>query len=133
MDKTEMIKDSMREKIKRLEIIEDERKQFFRECERKSNELFERKNKLLRIIEEKILIAKHYIQQSSVDTSEGVNNLNYLASIYYDEINLSFQKHLKELEEKKSRNDTDFKEQSQLLEKEIEELYYKIKRLNCDL
>ena len=133
MDKTEMIKDSIQEKIKRLEIIEDERKQFCRECERKSNELFERKNKLLRIIEEKILIAKHYIQQSSVDTSEGVNNLNYLASIYYNEVNLSFQKHLKELEEKKSRNDIDFKEQCQLLEKEIEELYYKIKRLNCDL
>ena len=104
MDKTEMIKDSIQEKIKRLEIIEDERKQFFRECERKSNEIFERKNKLLRIIEEKILIAKHYIQQSSVDTSEGVNNLNYLASIYYDEINLSFQKHLKELEEPFEKN-----------------------------
>lgn len=133
MEKTEMIKDSIQEKIKRLEIIEDERKQFCRECERKSNELFERKNKLLRIIEEKILIAKHYIQQSPVDSSEGVNNLNYLASIYYNEVNLSFQKHLKELEEKKSRNDTDFKEQCQLLEKEIEELYYKIKRLNCDL
>ena len=100
MEQNEVIQNSIRTKQRILEQLEEDYLISCRDFERKNNELYDIKARLLKISEEKCQIAYQYLQKQNSDNTEALSLLNHFSSNVYNEIISSFMKHQKNLEEK---------------------------------
>lgn len=132
MEQNEVIQNSIRNKQRILEQLEEDYLISCRNFEKKNNELYDIKARLLKISEEKSQIAYQYLQKQNSDNTEAISLLNHFSSNVYNEIISSFMKHQKNLEEKRSQVEDKYKKRQYVLEKEIDELYFKQRELNSD-
>lgn len=130
MEQNEVIQNSIRTKQRILEQLEEDYLISCRNFERKNNELYDIKARLLKISEEKCQIAYQYLQKQNSDNTEAISLLNHFSSNVYNEIISSFMKHQKNLEEKQSQIEDEYKKRQYVLGKGIDELYFKQRELN---
>ena len=125
MEKNESISDAIMVQQLKLEQLEEKYRSNSRELENQQNELFLRKNKLLRYLEEIDQMTYQYILQSDIDVTEDLSRLRYFSNSLFDDIMVTYTENRIKLDEKKVALDNNYKKEKKNIDSEIELIYSK--------
>lgn len=125
MEKNELISEAIMVQQLKLEQLEEKYRSNSRELENQQNELFLRKNKLLRYLEEIDQMTYQYILQSDIDVTEDLSRLRYFSNSLFDDIMVTYTGNRIKLDEKKVALDNNYKKEKKNIDSEIELIYSK--------
>lgn len=125
MEKNELISEAIMVQQLKLEHLEEKYRSNSRELENQQNELFLRKNKLLRYLEEIDQMTYQYILQSDIDVTEDLSRLRYFSNSLFDDIMVTYTENRIKLDEKKVALDNNYKKEKKNIDSEIELIYSK--------
>lgn len=125
MEKNELISEVIMVQQLKLEQLEEKYRSNSRELENQQNELFLRKNKLLRYLEEIDQMTYQYILQSDIDVTEDLSRLRYFSNSLFDDIMVTYTENRIKLDEKKVALDNNYKKEKKNIDSEIELIYSK--------
>lgn len=125
MEKNELISEAIMVQQLKLEHLEEKYRSNSRELENQQNELFLRKNKLLRYLEEIDQMTYQYILQSDIDVTEDLSRLRYFSNSLFDDIMVAYTENRIKLDEKKVALDNNYKKKKKNIDSEIELIYSK--------
>ncbi|MEZ7757416.1 hypothetical protein O3796_00530 [Granulicatella adiacens] len=125
MEKNELISEAIMVQQLKLEQLEEKYRSNSRELENQQNELFLRKNKLLRYLEEIDQMTYQYILQSDIDVTEDLSRLRYFSNSLFDDIMVTYTENRIKLDEKKVALDNNYKKEKKNIDSEIELIYSK--------
>ena len=125
MEKNELISEAIMVQQLKLEQLEEKYRSNSRELENQQNELFLRKNKLLRYLEEIDQMTYQYILQSDIDVTEDLSRLRYFSNSLFDDIMATYTENRIKLDEKKVALDNNYKKEKKNIDSEIELIYSK--------
>ena len=125
MEKNELISEDIMVQQLKLEQLEEKYRSNSRELENQQNELFLRKNKLLRYLEEIDQMTYQYILQSDIDVTEDLSRLRYFSNSLFDDIMVTYTENRIKLDEKKVALDNNYKKEKKNIDSEIELIYSK--------
>ena len=125
MEKNELIIEAIMVQQLKLEQLEEKYRSNSRELENQQNELFLRKNKLLRYLEEIDQMTYQYILQSDIDVTEDLSRLRYFSNSLFDDIMVTYTENRIKLDEKKVALDNNYKKEKKNIDSEIELIYSK--------
>ena len=125
MEKNELISEAIMVQQLKLEQLEEKYRSNSRELENQQNELFLRKNKLLRYLEEIDQMTYQYILQSDIDVTEDLSLLRYFSNSLFDDIMVTYTENRIKLDEKKVALDNNYKKEKKNIDSEIELIYSK--------
>ncbi len=125
MEKNELISEAIMVQQLKLEHLEEKYRSNSRELENQQNELFLRKNKLLRYLEEIDQMTYQYILQSDIDVTEDLSRLRYFSNSLFDDIMVAYTENRIKLDEKKVALDNNYKKEKKNIDSEIELIYSK--------
>ena len=125
MEKNELISEAIMVQQLKLEQLEEKYRSNSRELENQQNELFLRKNKLLRYLEEIDQMTDQYILQSDIDVTEDLSRLRYFSNSLFDDIMVTYTENRIKLDEKKVALDNNYKKEKKNIDSEIELIYSK--------
>lgn len=125
MEKNELISEAIIVQQLKLEQLEEKYRSNSRELENQQNELFLRKNKLLRYLEEIDQMTYQYILQSDIDVTEDLSRLRYFSNSLFDDIMVTYTENRIKLDEKKVALDNNYKKEKKNIDSEIELIYSK--------
>lgn len=125
MEKNELISEAIMVQQLKLEQLEEKYRSNSRELENQQNELFLRKNKILRYLEEIDQMTYQYILQSDIDVTEDLSRLRYFSNSLFDDIMVTYTENRIKLDEKKVALDNNYKKEKKNIDSEIELIYSK--------
>lgn len=125
MEKNELISEAIMVQQLKLEHLEEKYRSNSRELENQQNELFLRKNKLLRYLEEIDQMTYQYILRSDIDVTEDLSRLRYFSNSLFDDIMVAYTENRIKLDEKKVALDNNYKKEKKNIDSEIELIYSK--------
>ena len=130
MDENQVIWQKLRTKQNNLESLDERNRSIRQQREEQFEDLQQKRNQLLHMMERKYQMMQHYLGQVDVDTTEERARLNRIASDFSQAVSMGYTRNQRTLEQRIENEEIDYRRERRKLEDDIDTLHRKKMKLD---
>ena len=130
MDENQVIWQKLRTKQNNLESLDERNRSIRQQREEQFEDLQQKRNQLLYMMEGKYQMMQHYLGQVDVDTTEERARLNRIASDFSQAVSMGYTRNQRTLEQRIENEEIEYRQERRKLEDDIDTLHRKKMKLN---
>lgn len=123
MDENQVIWRELRTKQNQLDLLDERNRSIRQQREEQFEDLQQKRNQLLHMIEGKYQMMQHYLGQVDVDTTEERARLNRIASDFSQAVSIGFIRNQRALEQSIEKEEIEYRRERRKLEEDIDTLH----------
>lgn len=123
MDENQVIWRELRTKQNQLDLLDERNRSIRQQREEQFENLQQKRNQLLHMIEGKYQMMQHYLGQVDVDTTEERARLNRIASDFSQAVSIGFIRNQRALEQSIEKEEIEYRRERRKLEEDIDTLH----------
>ena len=123
MDENQVIWRELRTKQNQLDLLDERNRSIRQQREEQFEDLQQKRNQLLHMIEGKYQMMQHYLGQVDVDTTEERARLNRIASDFSQAVSIGFIRKQRALEQSIEKEEIEYRRERRKLEDDIDTLH----------
>ena len=123
MDENQVIWRELRTKQNQLDLLDERNRSIRQQREEQFEDLQQKQNQLLHMIEGKYQMMQHYLGQVDVDTTEERARLNRIASDFSQAVSIGFIRNQRALEQSIEKEEIEYRRERRKLEDDIDTLH----------
>lgn len=123
MDENQVIWQELRTKQNHLDLLDERNRSIRQQREEQFENLQQKRNQLLHMIEGKYQMMQHYLGQVDVDTTEERARLNRIASDFSQAVSIGFIRNQRALEQSIEKEEIEYRRERRKLEDDIDTLH----------
>ena len=130
MDENQVIWQKLRTKQNNLESLDERNRSIRQQREEQFEDLQQKRNQLLSMMEGKYQMMQHYLGQVDVDTTEERARLNRIASDFSQAVSMGYTRNQRTLEQRIENEEIEYRRERRKLEDDIDTLHRKKMKLD---
>ncbi|ORO54539.1 hypothetical protein B7721_08295 [Streptococcus oralis subsp. oralis] len=130
MDENQVIWQKLRTKQNNLESLDERNRSIRQQREEQFEDLQQKRNQLLYMMEGKYQMMQHYLGQVDVDTTEERARLNRIASDFSQAVSMGYTRNQRTLEQRIENEEIEYRRERRKLEDDIDTLHRKKMKLD---
>ena len=130
MDENQVIWQELRTKQNNLDSLNESNRSIRQQREKQFEDLQQKRDQLLHMMEMKYQMILHTLGQVEVDTTEERERLNRIASHFSQAVSIGFTRNQRALEQKIENEEIEYRRERRKLEDDIDTLHRKKMKLN---
>mgnify|MGYP006946838772 FL=1 len=130
MDENQVIWQELRTKQNHLDLLDERNRSIRQQREKQFEDLQQKRNQLLYMMEGKYQMMQHYLGQVDVDTTEERARLNRIASDFSQAVSMGYTRNQRTLEQRIENEEIEYRRERRKLEDDIDTLHRKKMKLN---
>ena len=130
MDENQVIWQKLRTKQNNLESLDERNRSIRQQREEQFEDLQQKRNQLLYMMEGKYQMMQHYLGQVDVDTTEERARLNRIASDFSQAVSIGFIRNQRALEQSIEKEEIEYRRERRKLEEDIDTLHRRKMKLD---
>ncbi len=130
MDESQVIWQQLRTKQNNLESLDERNRSIRQQREEQFEDLQQKRNQLLYMMEGKYQMMQHYLGQVDVDTTEERARLNRIASDFSQAVSMGYTRNQRTLEQRIENEEIEYRRERRKLEDDIDTLHRKKMKLD---
>jgi hypothetical protein len=123
MDENQVIWQELRTKQNHLDLLDERNRSIRQQREEQFENLQQKRNQLLHMMESKYQMMQHYLGQVDVDTTEERARLNRIASDFSQAVSIGFIRNQRALEQSIEKEEIEYRRERRKLEEDIDTLH----------
>lgn len=123
MDENQVIWQKLRTKQNNLESLDKRNRSIRQQREEQFEDLQQKRNQLLYMMEGKYQMMQHYLGQVDVDTTEERARLNRIASDFSQAVSMGYTRNQRTLEQRIENEEIEYRRERRKLEDDIDTLH----------
>ena len=123
MDESQVIWQQLRTKQNNLESLDERSRSIRQQREEQFEDLQQKRNQLLYMMEGKYQMMQHYLGQVDVDTTEERARLNRIASDFSQAVSMGYTRNQRTLEQRIENEEIEYRRERRKLEDDIDALH----------
>ena len=123
MDENQVIWRELRTKQNQLDLLDERNRSIRQQREKQFEDLQQKRNQLLYMMEGKYQMMQHYLGQVDVDTTEERARLNRIASDFSQAVSIGFIRNQRALEQSIEKEEIEYRRERRKLEEDIDTLH----------
>lgn len=123
MDENQVIWRELRTKQNQLDLLDERNRSIRQQREEQFEDLQQKRNQLLHMIEGKYQMIQHTLGQVDVDTTEERARLNRIASDFSQAVSIGFIRNQRALEQSIEKEEIEYRRERRKLEDDIDTLH----------
>ena len=130
MDENQVVWRELRTKQNHLDLLDERNRSIRQQREKQFEDLQQKRNQLLYMMEGKYQMMQHYLGQVDVDTTEERARLNRIASDFSQAVSMGYTRNQRTLEQRIENEEIEYRRERRKLEDDIDTLHRKKMKLN---
>ena len=130
MDENQVIWQELRTKQNHLDLLDERNRSIRQQREEQFEDLQQKRNQLLYMMEGKYQMMQHYLGQVDVDTTEERARLNRVASDFSQAVSMGFIRNQRALEQRIEKEEIEYRLERRKLEDDIDTLHRRKMKLD---
>ena len=130
MDENQVIWQELRTKQNHLDLLDERNRSIRQQREEQFEDLQQKRNQLLHMMEGKYQMIQHTLGQVDVDTTEERARLNRVASDFSQAVSMGFIRNQRALEQRIEKEEIDYRLERRKLEDDIDTLHRRKMKLD---
>ena len=130
MDENQVIWQELRTKQNNLDSLNESNRSIRQQREKQFDDLQQKRDQLLHMMEMKYQMILHTLGQVEVDTTEERERLNRIASHFSQAVSIGFTRNQRALEQKIENEEIEYRRERRKLEDDIDTLHRRKMKLN---
>ena len=130
MDENQVIWQELRTKQNHLDLLDERNRSIRQQREEQFENLQQKRNQLLYMMEGKYQMMQHYLGQVDVDTTEERARLNRIASDFSQAVSIGFIRNQRALEQSIEKEEIEYRRERRKLEEDIDTLHRRKMKLD---
>ena len=130
MDENQVIWQELRTKQNNLDSLDERNRSIRQQREKQFEDLQQKRNQLLYMMEGKYQMMQHYLGQVDVDTTEERARLNRIASDFSQAVSIGFIRNQRALEQRIEKEEIEYRRERRKLEEDIDTLHRRKMKLD---
>ena len=130
MDENQVIWQELRTKQNNLDSLDERNRSIRQQREKQFEDLQQKRNQLLYMMEGKYQMMQHYLGQVDVDTTEERARLNRIASDFSQAVSIGFIRNQRALEQSIEKEEIEYRRERRKLEEDIDTLHRRKMKLD---
>lgn len=123
MDENQVIWQELRTKQNHLDLLDERNRSIRQQREEQFENLQQKRNQLLHMMERKYQMMQDYLGQVDVDTTEERARLNRIASDFSQAVSIGFIRNQRALEQSIEKEEIEYRRERRKLEEDIDTLH----------
>ena len=123
MDENQVIWQELRTKQNHLDLLDERNRSIRQQREEQFEDLQQKRNQLLHMMERKYQMMQHYLGQVDVDTTEERARLNRIASDFSQAVSMGYTRNQRTLEQRIENEEIEYRRERRKLEEDIDTLH----------
>ena len=123
MDENQVIWQELRTKQNHLDLLDERNRSIRQQREEQFEDLQQKRNQLLHMMERQYQMMQHYLGQVDVDTTEERARLNRIASDFSQAVSIGFIRNQRALEQSIEKEEIEYRRERRKLEEDIDTLH----------
>ena len=123
MDENQVIWQELRTKQNNLDSLDERNRSIRQQREKQFEDLQQKRNQLLYMMEGKYQMMQHYLGQVDVDTTEERARLNRIASDFSQAVSMGYTRNQRTLEQRIENEEIEYRRERRKLEEDIDTLH----------
>jgi len=123
MDENQVIWQELRTKQNNLDSLDERNRSIRQQREKQFEDLQQKRNQLLYMMEGKYQMMQHYLGQVDVDTTEERARLNRIASDFSQAVSMGYTRNQRTLEQRIENEEIEYRRERRKLEDDIDTLH----------
>ena len=123
MDESQVIWQKLRTKQNHLDLLDERNRSIRQQREEQFEDLQQKRNQLLHMMEGKYQMIQHTLGQVDVDTTEERARLNRIASDFSQAVSIGFIRNQRALEQSIEKEEIEYRRERRKLEEDIDTLH----------
>ena len=120
MDENQVIWQELRTKQNHLDLLDERNRSIRQQREEQFENLQQKRNQLLHMMERKYQMMQHYLGQVDVDTTEERARLNRIASDFSQAVSMGYTRNQRTLEQRIENEEIEYRRERRKLEDDID-------------
>mgnify|MGYP000464336076 CR=1 FL=1 len=130
MDENQVIWQELRTKQNNLDSLNESNRSIRQQREKQFEDLQQKRDQLLHMMERKYQMILHTLGQVEVDTTEERERLNRIASYFSQTVSMGFTRNQRALEQRIEKEEIEYRQERRKLEDDIDTLHRRKMKLN---
>ena len=130
MDENQVIWQELRTKQNNLDSLDERNRSIHKQREKQYEDLQQKRDQLLHMMERKYQMVQHILGQVDVDTTEERARLNRIASDFSQAVSMGYTRNQRTLEQRIENEEIEYRRERRKLEDDIDTLHRKKMKLN---
>ena len=130
MDENQVIWQELRTKQNHLDLLDERNRSIRQQREEQFEDLHQKRNQLLHMMEGKYQMIQHTLGQVDVDTTEERARLNRVASDFSQAVSMGYTRNQRTLEQRIENEEIEYRRERRKLEDDIDTLHRKKMKLD---
>ena len=130
MDENQVIWEELRTKQNNLDLLDERNRSIRQQREKQYEDLQQKRNQLLHMLERKYQMVQHVLGQVDVDTTEERERLNRISSHFSQTVAIGFTRNQRALEQRFEKEEIEYRQERRKLEDDIDALHRQKMKLN---
>ena len=123
MDENQVIWQELRTKQNNLDLLDESNRSIRQQREKQFEDLQQKRDQLLHMMERKYQMIQHTLGQVNVDTTEERERLNRIASYFSQTVSMGFTRNQRALEQRFEKEEIEYRQERRKLEDDIDALH----------
>ena len=123
MDESQVIWQELRTKQNNLDSLDERNRSIRQQREKQFEDLQQKRDQLLHMMERKYQMIQHTLGQVDVDTTEERARLNRIASHFSQTVSIGFTRNQRALEQRIEKEEIEYRQERRKLEDDIDTLH----------
>lgn len=123
MDESQVTWQELRIKQNHLDLLDERNRSIRQQREKQFDDLQQKRDQLLHMMERKHQMMQHYLGQVNVDTTEERARLNRIASHFSQAVSMGFTRNQRTLEQRIENEEIEYRRERRKLEDDIDTLH----------
>lgn len=123
MDESQVTWQELRIKQNNLDLLDERNRSIRQQREKQFDDLQQKRDQLLHMMERKHQMMQHYLGQVNVDTTEERARLNRIASHFSQAVSMGFTRNQRTLEQRIENEEIEYRRERRKLEDDIDTLH----------
>ena len=130
MDENQVIWEELRTKQNNLDLLDERNRSIRQQREKQYEDLQQKRNQLLHMLERKYQMVQHVLGQVDVDTTEERERLNRIGSHFSQTVSMGFTRNQRTLEQRIENEEIEYRQERRKLEDDIDTLHRRKMKLD---
>ena len=130
MDESQVIWQELRTKQDNLDSLDERNRSIRQQREKQFEDLQQKRDQLLHMMERKYQMILHTLGQVEVDTTEERERLNRIASYFSQTVSMGFTRNQRALEQRIEKEEIEYRQERRKLEDDIDTLHRRKMKLD---
>lgn len=130
MDESQVIWQELRTKQDNLDSLDERNRSIRQQREKQFEDLQQKRDQLLHMMERKYQMILHTLGQVEVDTTEERERLNRIASYFSQTVSMGFTRNQRALEQRIEKEEIEYRQERRELEDDIDTLHRRKMKLD---